>query len=281
MRREAAAVLLTCLLLTPSFGADDAAADGPDDPDDLDADLDLGDIDDLGDEGFDDGDPDAGGQGGFPEVDDFDLGMPETDRKKQMEACLIHTTNRVQARREQMEQTIKEIMSSPQGQQMEQNQAMNTLMFSWMMTCYLNIDRENVKQAVKTGEISDEVEQEIFAPKADRPQQVNSASARQWELLQSVLRDEEIKHREMQDTLKKTAREQQQRQQQQSMPQAPPRVDVIGSGMSGQSQALYVLGVFGTLFGLGACAVMKLSKDENAARDKRSGKAKKEGKKGR
>merc|ERR1712151_601832 len=129
--------------------------------------------------------------------------------------------------------------------------------------------------------MSEELEQEVFAARPDRPQQINSASTRQWELLQSVLADEEDKHKMAQEKQKRSAREQQQRQQQQSMPQAPPRVDVIGSGMSGQSQALYVLGVFGSLFGLGACAVLKLSKDENAARDKRSGKNKKEGKKGR
>merc|ERR1712190_3714 len=98
------------------------------------------DIDDI-----DEGDSAGGaGPGAGPPVDDFDLGMPEEDRKKQMNACFIHTVTRMQSNREEVERTVQEIVQSQQSQQLTQQQAINSLMFSWMMTCYMNIDANGI-----------------------------------------------------------------------------------------------------------------------------------------
>merc|ERR1740121_1691487 len=115
--------------------------------------------------------------------------MPEADQRKQMTACFTHTMNRMQAHSEQLQQTVQEIMNSQQGQQMTQTQAINTLMFSWIMACYMNIDAGGVKQAVEGVAPTPELEQALFSQRPDRPQSVQQASKRQWQLLESVLKD--------------------------------------------------------------------------------------------
>merc|ERR1712113_181279 len=132
------------------------AADKGDAP--LDDDLNLDDIDDIDgdpDEGDDDPPP-YGAPGGYEPVEDFDLGMSEEDRTKQMNACFMFTMSRMQSRQNELQQTIQEMLASPQGQKMSQSQAVNTLMFSWMMACYMNIESAQVMRATPNAALSPE-----------------------------------------------------------------------------------------------------------------------------
>lgn len=250
---------LALLFVVLSYAQNDAAADDvTSDTKSADDATDDFNFDDL----EDDEAPELGGDdeqsqsamGGQEMVEDFDLGMPEEDQKAQMNACFFHTMNRVRARRDQLEATVKE-MTANQQSQMSPEQALNTLIFSWMMSCYMNIDAAGMKQASSGQSASPELEQDLFSQRTDRPQQVHQASRRQWQLLESVLME----------------------QQKQQDPRgasegagARSSGSVPLSGLSGQSQFLYIFVVFGIVFGLGFIALFRLIQHEKTGRDKSS-----------
>lgn len=157
-------------------------------------DLDLDDIDDEEEDG--EAASGIGGGMGAGAVEDFDADMPEKEQETRMKGCFAHTMRRVKARRPQLQDTLKRMMENEPDQSAEkQQQAANTIIFSWMQTCYLNVDEANVKTAssMPDDEMSEELEQEVFLPKSDRPQQVQQASERQWKLLQKVMMSEAAK----------------------------------------------------------------------------------------
>jgi len=237
-------------------------AEGDTAADDLD--LDLEGLDDLEDEFSDnsnnnDNDGLSGGAmpGMEPPPDDFDLTMPEEDRKKRMFACYIHLMNRLAHRRDQTEQIAKEV--TEQRPQVTREQAMNTVAVSWMMACYHNVDADGMKAAIPGKAPAPELEGRLFAP----PARMQQGSERQWKLL------EEVAQEAQQEAARDAPYQQQQQQQRYS---TPPNADapLPTASFGRQSQVIYVLVVFGTIFGLGAAFVMRLSKSEKGARDKAS-----------
>mmetsp|Transcript_55264 Transcript_55264/g.131764 ORF Transcript_55264/g.131764 Transcript_55264/m.131764 type:complete len:265 (-) Transcript_55264:130-924(-) len=136
----------------------------------------------------------GGGGGGEPSqpepVEDFDLSMPDTDRKRRMKACVMLSSIRAQLRSAELASAVEDIMSR---MSVQKTQAENYVMFPWMMSCYMNVDEPMVQKTVRQdrdlSEMSSELEAEIFNPREDRPQQVRQASKRQWTLLQEVLQD--------------------------------------------------------------------------------------------
>lgn len=231
--------------------AGDAKVAGVDDKDD----LDLDDLDDNGDTSVEE------------PVEDFDLTLPPEDQKKRMRACMTHTMNHARARREQLDEVATQMAKGAGGAQkgMSKDQAINTLIFSWMMSCYMNIDSSTMQQATLGSILDEETETQLFAQRTDRAQQVHQASQRQWKLLESVLMEQS-------ETQKKEAKEaqQQQQQRQEQSGNLPPtgQPAPLGSSMSGSSQALYVFCVFGVIFGLGAIGVFRLSSSETSDKDR-------------
>jgi len=258
--------LCLALLLTALSGAadGDAAADAADD------DLDLGDdLDEDADLEADFADAEADAAPDMPPVEDFDLGMSDSQRKAWLRVCYVHTVNRAQARRQELNHAVKEMMASAEAraQQMSEEKTLTTLVFSWMMQCYMNIDDATAQEGAILGSFKEELERALFAPRADRPQQVQQASSRQWELVSSVMAEE------------------QQKMQQQGRPGggspegAAPGIGLVGAGLSGQSQALYIGAVFTVIFGLGAITVLRLSRSEKATERSGSSKSQKKAEK--
>lgn len=247
--------VLFATLLNAGFG-DDASASSTEDPD-------VEGDDDLDDDSFD-ATPEASA------VEDFDLTMPEEDRRKQMEACFGFATARVEMRSEELQAAVKENM---ERHSVSLEQAINSIVFSWMMSCYMNINPEDIREAGKP--ISEAEEARLFTPNPKKTQQVHQASQRQWELLQSVLMDQTKKKQEEQKEQRKA------QQKSSAIPEATPPIQ-MASGPPSQTGWLYVLVVFGMLFGLGALGVARLvksEKDEANARQKK--KEEKEAKKGK
>merc|ERR1712187_1075368 len=119
-------------------------------------------------------------------------------------------------------------------------------MGSWMMTCYMNIDANGVKEAQSGGQPSAELQQELFSQRPDRPQQVQQASRRQWELLESVLMEQQEKQKSSRSSQSKSQGSQSSQQQSQGgSPQGGPQV--VGAGMSGQPFVIYIAVVFGAI----------------------------------
>jgi len=244
------ALALIALRLTGAEAAEDGApapatgnigADGfplPGSDDDLDLDDDLEDDAAPAQPGV----PGAGqGSVGPPPepVEDFDLGMPESDRKKRMGACFSYTIGRVQAKNEMMRQTVKEMA---QAHNMKEDQAMNALLFTWMMTCYMNADESTVAEAqgkpygtpmpTPAGN-----EEELFNVNPHAKQTAQQASQVQWKLLEGVLQENSPKQ--------KPKQQQQQQQQQRGRPQAPQPEPSFFSGGTGILYALFIFACIG------------------------------------
>lgn len=263
MRGQARFACLALLLAVLGAADGDAAGDEAAKGGESGADSDDFDFDDLDSE---EGGQEAGGeaqpmQDEASAVEDFDLGMPEEDRKQRMNSCFYYTMNRVRTRGEQLQATLKEAMS--QQPQLSQEQILNTMVFTWMMTCYMNIDSDGIRQATQTQQLTQELEVALFSEREDTPQQIRQASRRQWQLIEETLME----------------RQQEQKQQQQQQHQDSPKKKSSGAklpltGMSGQSQVLYILVVFGVVFGLGAIVTYRLINAEKAGREKPTSSAK-------
>jgi len=215
-----------------------------------DADLDDFDDDDL--DGPSDAPPGGGAAAEFQE--DFDLDMPEEKRLLRMRACFAYSLARVQVHQEPLQQAIAGMV---EHQGMSEDQAANTIVFTWVMTCYMNADDSTIEAASHNVVLEQDQEEALFTPHEGK-QTPSSASKRQWDLLGKVVNEN------------KEARERQQKQQQPpGASQARSPVDVPGAGMSGTNGALYMIIVFGVIFGAGILGVLRLMKSEEEGSKKK------------
>jgi len=255
-------VLLNQLLLIPGFLP--LAVVRAQEPE-----SDLGDLEEL-----EDDTEEASAEEAQASVEDFDLGMPEAEQNLRMSACFALTMNRVKANKEQVATMAKEIAS--QQETMTAEQAMNSILFSWMMTCYMNIETSEVDQVSSGSQLESATEDSIFSMREGKTQTAQTASKRQWKRLEGVIS-------EHMDGQKENKKQQQQQQSSSGRRTEETRkgsgYDVPGAGMSGSTQALYILAVFGGIFGLGGLAVMRLSKSGEEGSSKKSAKADKKKKK--
>jgi len=198
--------------------------------------------------------------GGPPEVEDFDLELTEDDRSTRMGTCFSYTMGRIQARREMVSQTAKEIMEM---HNIQEQQAITTLLSNWMMACYMNIADEELDQAIGTPfgspiETPADKEEELFGQSPSARQTVRQASERQWRLLGVTLKENQQHF-------------QQQQQQQRGSPRGPPPAGLPGSSMDTGTGFIYMVAVFVVLFGLGTLVVLKLNTKENGKAEKDRG----------
>lgn len=270
MRTQAIFALLLAFALSWDFvAADDAGADG-------DADIDLDDIDDL--------DEDPGeGEAAAP-VEDFDKDMPEADQHRRMTGCFKYTVRRTALRKDWLETTVTEMVANPE-QELTKEQAVNTIVFSWMMTCYLNIVDEYVDSTTSIQEeLTTDEERVAFTPNPERNQQVKQASSRQWELLKTTLTEEGKKQGVVKDPQAKKDTsgftQSTSYQNKPSMPQVTKTVKAEEPKPKKSSGILYVMLLFGGIFGLILLGVQRLSKAEEEVKTKKDRKADKKGKKG-
>jgi len=239
-------VFLLLGLLTREGSADDEAPAPADDDFDIEFD---GDDDDFEDEPAEV--PGMATYGGMPTedtepVDDFDEDISEGERKKRMISCFTHTTNRAKSRREEVTKVVGEMT---QQHQMTQQQALNSVFFSWMMTCYMNIDAD-MPEAKEESAMDEHTEQHLFSV-PQGPQSVQKASKRQWSLLESVLVEQQATGDPRLNQGGGGASQQQARR----APAEPP---------PGGANYLYLLGVLGVFFGVCALLVMKLKSYETS-----------------
>lgn len=265
------------MTLLAVFTLSAVAGDAAEDLDaDVDADLDLDNLEDEFDPDTDLDDEEVGVDGvqGGPPVDDFDLGLADTDKKFRMKSCFGFTVARAQANRDKIDEMTQGLAAQ---RQISTEQAVNSILFSWAMTCYLNSEEPQLKQVTASmstdgGGWSEDYEPLVFQQRPDRAQQVQSASEKQWKLLESIV----VEHSKEQRPSGGGARggggggE-----------RVAPATGLPGGSMSSQSSALYMLIVFGAFFGVGALSVTKLSRGSTKAADDktRSGKSAKKAEK--
>mmetsp|Transcript_39222 Transcript_39222/g.73145 ORF Transcript_39222/g.73145 Transcript_39222/m.73145 type:complete len:261 (+) Transcript_39222:67-849(+) len=213
-----------------------------------DADLDLEDLENDDDE--DDLEAEGLGDGGELE-EDFDKDMPEEDRTMRMKICLAGAMARLHSNQEMVGQLAAQL--AERGG-LSKEQAMNSIFYTWMITCYKNIPDADAKAAA-SGDSSVLKDAQLYEPPT-------RASTRQWNLLESVLKE----HMQMQqDAMQK---QEQQKAQSQSRPsggqQAPQEAPSPGGGSK-----LYMLLALGLVFGVIALAIMLLQQKERNERNER------------
>lgn len=250
--------LLQSLATLPVVFAEEPAPKEGSDDEDLELDLD------------DDGDldaDDADGASAAGPVEDFDKDMAEADRTVRMKACFTVTVARLQSAAAGIEELVQQVIQQKPGT--TKDQAVNLILFNWMMTCYFNIEPPVVKtlsDAVAAGAtVPAELVQgdSLFAPQMDKPQTPQTASKAQWSLLESVLQEQSKAQQEKQ----KQARQQQQGSSPGSQP-AP-----VESTESSFTKALKVLVPFTIIFGVLGLGTMMLVKKDNEAKVKKEKKS--------
>mmetsp|Transcript_76990 Transcript_76990/g.106958 ORF Transcript_76990/g.106958 Transcript_76990/m.106958 type:complete len:263 (+) Transcript_76990:93-881(+) len=221
-----------------------------------DADLDL---DDLENDDEDDLDEVDGASAGEPEADDFDKDMPEEDRTMRMKICLAGAMARLHTHSEEVSQLAAQLAERGLNKQ----QAMNSIFYTWMITCYVKIPDADAKAAAD-GNSDVLKDAQLYEPPA-------KASNRQWSLLETVLKE----HVEMQqEALKKQEEKKKaQSQSQQSrnagqMPQEPPAPGGSGSKLC----MLVALGFIFGVIGLGIMLLMQKERSERNEKDRKKDK---------
>eukprot|EP00441_Pelagodinium_beii_P037574 CAMPEP_0197630208 /NCGR_PEP_ID=MMETSP1338-20131121/7772_1 /TAXON_ID=43686 ORGANISM="Pelagodinium beii, Strain RCC1491" /NCGR_SAMPLE_ID=MMETSP1338 /ASSEMBLY_ACC=CAM_ASM_000754 /LENGTH=253 /DNA_ID=CAMNT_0043201385 /DNA_START=22 /DNA_END=783 /DNA_ORIENTATION=+ len=216
-----------------------------------DEELDLSDLDEE----------EPAGAAGAP-VEDFDKDMPEDHRESRMKACFVGTAARLQNGREAVEQIATQIMASNPALQSKE-QAVNSIFFTWMMTCYFNIADADVASTLSGNPPTSLGENSLYEPRPDMPQTPQTASKRQWSLLEKVLGDQQ-----------KGMDAKQKQQQQQQQPRPTPGATPEAPAESGPAQVLGGILILGGVFGVLAVITMLLIKKDQEAEGK--GKQKKE-----
>lgn len=209
------------------------------------------DLDDL-----DDSDMAEDEQGGTPPgpVEDFDKDMPQEVRMRRMQVCLHFTVARFGVYKEQVAQAVRDIVAN---QETSEEQAVNSLLVSWMMMCYINLDDGVVKEAERAGALTTEQDLALFTP-AKEGQTPATASQRQWELLEEAVMIEK-KRKEMEPRSR-------------GDPDGGP-AETLAVG--GTNSLVYVILVFSVIFGLGTLALLWLMRSEETAKTKKAAEKKK------
>jgi len=225
------------------------------------AELDLGSLD------SDDDEEDDGGETAEPEPVDFDQDMPEELRLTRMNVCLAGASARMQSNAEAVSGLAAQLVEQRPGMSMEQ--ATNSVFFTWMMTCYMNIDDEDAKSA---GEGNAEVLKDInlYEPNAKNKRNAQSASKRQWDFLVGVVKE----HMGKMDGARK-AKEKGQSQQgsgQRPQVQEPP------APASGSKASILLLVVVFGIIGVVIIFLMRKEKEDREEKERKKS-SKKEKKK--
>ncbi|CAE7472456.1 Mettl7b [Symbiodinium natans] len=222
-----------------------------------DADLDLDDLE--GDDDEDDLEVDGASEGGEPEADDFDKDMPEEDRTMRMKICLAGAMARLHTHSEEVSQLAAQLAERGLNKQ----QAMNSIFYTWMITCYVKIPDADAKAAAD-GNSDVLKDAQLYEPPA-------KASNRQWALLETVLKEHVEKQ---QEAMKKQEQQKAQGQSQQSRPGAgqAPQEEHPSPGSGSKLYMLLALGFIFGIIGLGIMLLMQKEQSERNERDRKKDK---------
>jgi hypothetical protein len=198
-------------------------------------------------------------------VEEFDKDMAAEDQNGRMKSCFDSGVGRLQANIENVKETVQQIIS--QQPNMDKDRALNTILFSWVMACYMNIEDTELKALQNGGSLSEEQQSAVFSPeqRPGRTQFLRQATQRQWGLLETQVK----KH---QDEMSK------QQKQRQSSSQSGSQSYQSGPGQQPQQQQKqeassfglgYVLLALAGVFGIIGLAVTKLLKNEDGGSSRR------------
>ena len=221
-------------------------------------DLDLGDLDSDDDEEEDD-EP----AGDSAEPVDFDQDMPEAQRLMRMKVCLAGASARLHSNAEAVSKLAQQLVESRPGISLDQ--ATNSVFFTWMMTCYINIADADAEAAAQgNADVLKDVR--LYEPNPESPPVAQTASRRQWNFLIDVVKE----HMSQQDAaLKAQDRKDRQKSQSDSGAGQPPPVQEPPVPSSGSKASILLLALVFGIIGLGTMFLMRKEKEEREEKERK------------
>lgn len=182
----------------------------------------------------------GGGAGGIATTD-VDAQLDPGERRKRMSSCVRGAQTWLEKHADEAETQVASLMTQAQAAgpagEFTAEQATNQLVFSLTMTCYQKIDKEFVEQIHTGTKLSADAEKHIFELAAAPPR----PTRKQFQLLESVMKEEQLRMAQEVDPAMEAG-----------------GIGIIGRGMSGRAQALYLLLVLALFGGLAAYAFPKV-----------------------
>jgi len=187
-----------------------------------------------------------GDQGVAARKTDVDRRLDKSSRRKRMTACLTATRTRMTAKPDEVDTAVGSLMAQREAAgaagadglpDMTEEQAVNQLLFSMVMSCYAGIDNSSVSKVIDGGRLPPDAEEALFRQSSSPPR----PTPQQFKLLESVIEEEQAK-------LMKEMRPE-------DMPGAP---GIIGRSMSTRAKVAYVLVVIAGVFGGGLWALKRM-----------------------
>lgn len=188
---------------------------------------------------------------------DADRGLDSGAQRKRMRACLRAVRMRMGAKPEETEANIASLMSQAassgrQSSEMSEDQIINQIVFSMVMSCYQRIDAASVGRVLKGDSLEEGTQEALFKQWAAslRP------TKRQFLLLEFVMKEEQAR------LLREAGPE-----------DMPGTVNIIGRGMSSWMKVTYLLVVFGVLSSAGYFAIRRVLRQIHRPPRERTAKA--------
>jgi len=186
---------------------------------------------------------------------DEDKNLSEEEKKLRMKTCISLARDVFVQAEERMKNWIDYLMKK---ESLEEERAVETVHISMIKTCYISMrqdsDIEELKTAEKEGNTHEWISiasRLVFIPPEDDVQQYGEFAPSHWEMIRQIIFEET---------------------QQKRKEQAAPKIKVIGSDMNALQKVLYLMLVFGAIFGGGYWLVKKLIQkdlDKQAKRNKK------------
>eukprot|EP00930_Biecheleria_cincta_P007292 TRINITY_DN108497_c0_g1_i1.p1 TRINITY_DN108497_c0_g1~~TRINITY_DN108497_c0_g1_i1.p1 ORF type:complete len:176 (-),score=37.18 TRINITY_DN108497_c0_g1_i1:194-688(-) len=121
--------------------------------------------------------------------EDFDADMTEDARTVRMKSCHSITLSIVKGTSNNIEKMAK-VYETKMG--LTKEEAINHVILTRVMTCYMNIEQSEQDNFMAGGQMSSTNLQDIFGSSRKVPQKPNAASERQWSLLTAVVQEARI-----------------------------------------------------------------------------------------
>merc|ERR1719343_22381 len=158
---------------------------------------------------------------------------------------------------------------------LSEDKAVNTILFTWVMSCYMNAADESEIKAAITDSLTREQQDVLFspAPVEGRTQSLKQASVAQWQLMESA-----VKKFQESNAQKQKQQQQQQQQQQKSSDsqsyQSDPRASAAPP-VPAQNPLVAVAALFGVFFIIGFAASKLIKNEEGDSKKEKSTKSQK------
>lgn len=181
----------------------------------------------------------------------LDANLSDSDRKVRMSACIDVARSVFAGSKDEIQATIDALK---EAYKLEDEKAIEMMHIAMIKNCYINFDQEKDVEAImkvlkeENSNAWKELSNRLVSKPEDEDESGSEFAPRHWELIRQIIYEENDQKR------KETV---------------APKIKVVGSDMTSLQKVLYLMVVFGSIFGGGYWLVKKLIKKELDKQNKR------------